>query len=339
MGLVRHLRSMGPSDYKGESLTNFGMAAPPEGPAWTFSMDAWPHLGAERVHMVVTAPTLGSLLHAGWRGAILGVRPTGGAAVLPEEALAGCSYPMGPRHPWARGAAEAAAEWAACAALHSVVESVTYQQFVIGSDGEFEEGDSGYELEAAAVSPTRVHEAADQFGTFEAEDDDVFRSEPEEIGRGGEEQVNYLSVRDLDGRSLATFSDWGSRPYPLLYDHSFPAALQIMASRGFYLFSFWEEAQETRELVETSGFGHLVSPIQEFGRLVLESRDPRELLVLQDLLLGSDLEGSEHTFLPTDRQGAPIELPFDVVEAQTDYGFPVQLLRQSTASVKGQLLR
>ena len=341
MDLVRNFRVVPPEVYRREAESG-GDLYLGANYTWLFEIEAWP--GSAPVQAVLKGH--GFPPNCRWTARLIladGSAEITGTGLGPRLWEGEDCQPL--RTPADDGGfvmsttARRVAELFARSAVHSVVESVSYQQFVVGPEGEFEEGDSGYEVDPQAVAPTEVHNTADQFGTFEADGDGEFSSEAEDIGRGGEEVTRYLQILDLDGENLATFSDWGERPYPLLQAESFPAALQIMASRGFYLFSFWEESEAVRALVKDKGFGHLISPIPEFGRLVLESRDPWELLVLQDLLLSSDLEGSERTFLPTDRQGAPIELPFDVVEVETDYGFAVQLLRQDPVAVKARLLR
>lgn len=353
MDLAHNFRPLTPGDPGHE---RYGQAKPD----WLFEIDVWPHLPdipGRSVTILLKTPVINEhgMPEGGWDAFL--VEPS--TPVRPIAALTGHGIEVSTFDMYTlqrtsaarsesdkkagkftlRGTAHQYAESWAFVALHSVVESVSFDVFAVGPEGEFEQGDSGYELDPRGVAPTEVHETAERFGTFDAEGDDGFRSESEDLDRGGDEITRYLQIADLDGESLATFSDWGTRPYPLLEPHSYPAGLQIMASRGYYLFSFWEEAEEVRRLVKAKGFSHLISPIHWFGRLVLESRDPWVLLILQDLLLASDLEGSEQTFLPTDRTGAPIELPFDVVEVETDYGFTVQLLRQTTASVKARLLR
>ena len=57
-------------------------------------------------------------------------------------------------------------------------------------------------------------------------------------------------------------------------------------------------------------FSHLLSPIEYDEYTVWESRDPYELLILQDLMLTKGLEGFDEVVLPRTASGGELDLPF-----------------------------
>ena len=295
--------------------------------AWTFEVLVWPVKDAgDKYVKLLLRQTKESLLEAGaavrapgwaplfraWEAYLLGDSRYRGSRVGPPITGDGLTIAVGDLA--TRKGAEAA-EVAGQAAVHGVIESVTFSTTTPESveHGDFEE--TGFEVEPIVVSPTYVHQDAGQYYTYDAEGSDWFSSSWETTDyRTGEAIQRSLHLSDLNSVSLASFSDWDQRPYPLLYGDAREretlerAAMELMASRGYYSFAYDAyggdlPAEQVGAIADATGFGHLYSPIDYEEYWVFESRNAKELLVFQDVLLSKGIEGAAWIEVPRSPSG------------------------------------